>query len=341
MKLIKTEEAVGCVLCHDLTRIVPGVMKGPAFRKGHIVQEEDIPLLLSMGKEHLYVWEPDPSLLHEEEAALLMARVCAGEGVTFGPCSEGKIELFATRAGLFKVRKERLLRLNRTGELTVACRRGNTAVTEGAKLAGLRIIPLVIGKEKLEQALAPLAKEHLFTVLPFVKKRAALLITGNEVAKGLVQDGFGPAVKAKLAAYDIEVIYEKLTGDDPRTLCAAIGEAAAAGAQLIFCTGGMSVDPDDKTPAAIAASGAQVVSYGAPVLPGAMFMLAYLNENIAVCGLPGCVMHAPATIFDAVLPRLAAGDIITAEELSSLGEGGLCLGCDTCVYPACGFAGGW
>ncbi len=341
MKLIKTEEAAGCVLCHDLTRIVPGVMKGPAFRKGHIVQEEDIPLLLSMGKEHLYVWEPDPSLLHEEEAAQLLATACAGEGLEAGPCSEGKIELFAKEKGLFKVDKEKLLLLNSAGEMMAASRLGNRSVKKGDKVAGLRIIPLVIAKKKIEKVLAALGEGPVFSVLPFVKKRAALLITGNEVAKGLVQDGFGPVVKARSAAYGIEVIYEKLTGDEPRTLCAAIGEAAAAGAQLIFCTGGMSVDPDDRTPAAIAASGAQVVSYGAPVLPGAMFMLAYLNENIAVCGLPGCVMHAPATIFDAVLPRLAAGDEIKREELAALGEGGLCLGCKTCVYPACGFAGGW
>ncbi len=340
MKTIKTEEAVGCVLCHDLTRIVPGVSKGPAFRRGHLVQAEDIPLLLAMGKERLYVWEPDPGLVHEEEAAQLLASCCAGPGVTSGPCWEGKVELFAAQPGLFTVEREKLLHFNQAGEVMCACRWGQTPVAAGAKLAGLRIIPLMLAKRKLEQVVAGLQGRPLFQVLPYVKQTAALLITGNEVAKGLVPDGFGPVVKAKLAAYGIRVVYERLLPDQPALIQAAIREAAEV-AELLFCTGGMSVDPDDRTPAAIKASGAEVVSYGAPVLPGAMFLLAYLPGDKPLCGLPGCVLHDRVTIFDAVLPRLAAGERLSAAALASLGEGGLCLGCNPCTYPACGFAKGW
>ena len=180
----------------------------------------------------------------------------------------------------------------------------------------------------------------MFRVLPFIPKKAAIFTTGNEVFNGLIEDKFGPVVEAKLAEYGGEVIIRELLPDDPEKLAAKINEAAGAGADIIFCTGGMSVDPDDRTPAAIRDSGARIVTYGAPVLPGAMFLLGYLSEGgkeIPVCGLPGCVMYSKRTVFDLVLPRLIAGDPVTKEELDRLGEGGLCLGCSPCTFPNCGF----
>ena len=88
MKKIRTEEAVGHVLCHDMTRIIPGEFKGPAFRKGHIVTEEDIPVLLSMGKEHLYIWENDETMYHEDEAAEILCRMCLGEHMSSSGAKE-------------------------------------------------------------------------------------------------------------------------------------------------------------------------------------------------------------------------------------------------------------
>lgn len=342
MKLIKTEEAVGCVLCHDLTQIIKGVTKDAVFRKGHIVREEDIPVLLSIGKDNLYVWEADESMLHENDAALILCEMCENEGmVRSAEIKEGKIELMAAYDGVFKVDSARLKLVNGFGQMMIATRHGNTVVRKGDKLAGMRIIPLVIEKEKMQAAKALCGEKPLLALLPIKKKKAAIITTGNEVFYGRIKDTFTPVVEAKLAEYGTEVIYKTILGDDNEKVTAAIKEAVEQGADFVLCTGGMSVDPDDKTPLAIKNTGAEIISYGAPVLPGAMFLVSYCKDNIPVVGLPGCVMYAKRTIFDLVLPRLLADDRVTAEELAALGEGGLCLNCPTCTYPNCGFGKGW
>lgn len=342
MKLIKTEDAVGCVLCHDLTQIIKGVTKDAVFRKGHIVREEDIPVLLSIGKDNLYVWEADPKLLHENEAAVLLCELCENEGMLrSAEIKEGKIELTAAYDGVFKVDSERLSLVNGFGQMMIATRHGNTAVKKGDKLAGMRIIPLVIEKEKMQAVKELCGAKPLLELVPIKRKRAAIITTGNEVFYGRIKDTFTPVVEAKLAEYGSEVIFKRVLGDDHVQITAAIKEAVERGADFVLCTGGMSVDPDDKTPLAIKNTGAEIVSYGAPVLPGAMFLLSYYQENIPVVGLPGCVMYAKRTIFDLVLPRLLADDRVMAAELAALGEGGLCLGCEHCTYPNCGFGKGW
>ena len=337
MKLIKTTEAVGHVLCHDLTQIIPGEYKGARFRKGQVITEADIPVLLSMGKENLYVWELEPGMLHENEAAARLVRLCRGPGMAESEVREGKIELRAEFAGLFRVDTDRLGAVNAIDELMIATRRGNTAVRAGDKLCGTRVIPLVIREEKLAAAEAAAGEKPLLELLPFRLKTAAVVTTGSEVAKGLIQDAFTPVLIQKLAAFGIEVIYHSLPGDEPAAVLAAIEAARAAGPDLILCTGGMSVDPDDNTPGAIKASGARIVTYGAPVLPGAMLLLGYYADGTPILGLPGCVMYARATVFDRILPRLAAGVELTKADFVQMGEGGLCLGCETCRYPICPF----
>lgn len=346
MKLINTREAEGHVLCHDITQIIPGKYKGPAFKKGHVVTKEDIPVLLSIGKEHLYVWEKDENMLHEDEAAQILYEICAGTNMHPTGVSEGKIELIADCDGLLKVDRKRLAAVNSLGEMMIASRHGNTAVKKGDKIAGTRVIPLVIEKEKMERAKSVSAGAPIFQILPFKLKKAAVLTTGSEVFHGLIQDRFTPVIEKKLQEFGIEVVFHEVFDDDPAALSDGCLRAVGSGAEIVFCTGGMSVDPDDRTPLAIKNTGARVVSYGAPVLPGAMFMLAYY-EHVAgqagivpIAGLPGCAMYAKRTIFDLVLPRLAAGDEITAEDLASLGEGGLCLQCPVCTFPNCGFGKG-
>lgn len=343
MKLIRTEDAVGSVLCHDLTQIIKGVTKDAVFRKGHIVQPEDIPVLLSIGKEHLYVWEADESMLHENDAARILVDLCKSEGMSESAVKEGKIELAAAVDGLFKVDSKRLQLVNSFGQMMIATRHGNTPVHKGDKLCGTRIIPLVIEKEKMQRVQELCGAEPLLKLLPYKIKRAAVLATGSEVFHGRIKDTFTPVIEAKLAEFGVEVIHKEILDDAPEQITAAIKSAIEEkGAELVLCTGGMSVDPDDQTPLAIKNTGARIVSYGAPVLPGAMFLLAYYGETqVPVLGLPGCVMYAKRTIFDLALPRVLAHDIITAEELAALGEGGLCLNCDVCTYPACGFGKGW
>jgi hypothetical protein len=339
MKQISTTEAVGHVLCHDLTQILPGEFKGARFRKGHIVTEADIPVLLSMGKEHLYVWELEPGMLHENDAAARLVRLCKGPGMDETEVREGKIELRAAFDGLFRVDTARLNAVNAIDELMIATRRGNTAVRAGDKLCGTRVIPLVIREEKLKQAEAAAGERPLLELLPYKLKTAAVVTTGAEVAGGLIADKFTPVLVEKLKAFGIRVIHHSLPGDEPAAVLGAIRAARAARPDLILCTGGMSVDPDDNTPGAIRASGARIVTYGAPVLPGAMLLLGYFADGTPILGLPGCVMYAKATVFDLVLPRIAAGVTLGKQDFVALGEGGLCLGCPECRYPICPFGG--
>ena len=339
MKQISTTEAVGHVLCHDLTQILPGEFKGARFRKGHIVTEADIPVLLSMGKEHLYVWELEPGMLHENDAAARLVRLCKGPGMDETEVREGKIELRAAFDGLFRVDIARLNAVNAIDELMIATRRSNTAVRAGDKLCGTRVIPLVIREEKLKQAEAAAGERPLLELLPYKLKTAAVVTTGAEVAGGLIADKFTPVLIEKLKAFGIEVIHHSLPGDEPAAVLEAIRAARAAQPDLILCTGGMSVDPDDNTPGAIRASGARIVTYGAPVLPGAMLLLGYFADGTPILGLPGCVMYAKATVFDLVLPRIAAGVTLGKQDFVALGEGGLCLGCPECRYPICPFGG--
>lgn len=337
MKLIKTRDAVGHVLCHDMTQIIKDQYKDARFRKGHVVTQEDIPVLLSMGKEHLYVWEMVPGMVHEDDAAKRLLALCANEGMEPTAVKEGKIELRAARDGLFRVDSRRLLAVNSVGELMIATRHGNTPVRRGEKLAGMRVIPLVIEEAQLRAAEAAAEGRPLLELLPYRIRTAAIAATGNEVKSGLIQDTFTPVVREKLAEYGVETLEVVYSGDGVENVANAVKELRQTGAELILCTGGMSVDPDDSTPGGIRASGARIVTYGAPVLPGAMFLLGYLEDGTAVCGLPGCVMYAGATVFDLVLPRILAGAELTAADFAAMGEGGLCLGCRVCIYPNCRF----
>ena len=344
MKLIKTEDAVGHVLCHDITQIIKGVTKDAVFRKGHIVTEEDIPVLLSVGKENLYVWEKEEGMLHENDAAEILRQICQGEHMHPSDVKEGKIELIADIDGVLKIEREKLRKVNSLGEIMIASRHGDFPVKKGDKLAGTRVIPLVISEEKMQQAKDVTAGGAIFNILPYKKKKAGIVTTGSEVYYHRIKDTFTPVIEEKLAEYDIEIGGHEIYNDDPQMIENAIRSLLADGCNMIVCTGGMSVDPDDRTPYAIRQVTGEIVSYGAPVLPGAMFLLAYYREEgkevIPVLGLPGCVMYSKRTIFDLVLPRLTVDEILTAEDLNTLGEGGLCLNCPECTFPNCGFGKG-
>jgi len=337
MKLMKTEEAIGQVLCHDITQIIKGVTKKPVFKKGHIITKEDIPVLLSVGKDNVYIWENNANMLHENEAAVILRNICQGSNMHGSEPSEGKIELLADCDGLFTVDTQRLDKVNALGEMMIATRHGNFVVHKGDKLAGTRIIPLVIEKDKMAKVQATAGQEPLLQVVPFKKKTFGVVTTGNEVFYGRIQDTFTDVIIDKLGEFDATMEKHVVLNDDPAKITAAINEMLAAGLDMVFCTGGMSVDPDDQTPKAIKDTGAKVVSYGAPVLPGAMFLLAYTSEGKPIVGLPGCVMYSKRTIFDLILPRLLADIPVSAQDLSSLGEGGLCLNCKVCTFPNCGF----
>lgn len=337
MKQIKTVDAVGQVLFHDITQIIPGVKKGPVFKKGHIIREEDIPVLLSVGKEYIYVAEHDESMLHENDAAAILRDLCGSENMVASEPSEGKIELAAAVDGLFLVDEKRLQQVNSFGEMMIATRSSGFIVRKGDKLAGTRVIPLTIAKEKMKRVQKLVGDQPILKVVPLKKKSFGIITTGNEVFHGRIKDAFTPILRAKLEYFGCEMREHVVLDDNHEKITQAIWQMLDHGIEMIFCTGGMSVDPDDRTPLAIKNSGVHIVTYGAPVLPGAMFLVSYTKDGRPVCGLPGCVMYARRTIFDLVLPRLLADVEVTSEYLSSLGNGGLCLNCPVCTFPNCGF----
>ncbi len=340
MKTIRTEDAVGSILVHDLTRIIKDHSKGVAFKKGHVVRQEDIPVLKSMGKENLYVWEYKEGMVHENEAALVLKELCENEYMSTTELKEGKVELIAEVDGFFQVDVEKLNKINNLGEMMIATRSGNLSVKVGDKLAGMRVIPLVIDEKKLDVAKEIGGGIPILKITPFKKLKAGVITTGSEVYSGLIKDTFSPVIKEKLNNQGIVVIKHILCDDDPEKIKDGILTMKEQGADIIICTGGMSVDPDDLTPTAIKNSGANIISYGSPVLPGAMFLLAYFDDKTPVLGVPGCAMYHKITIFDIILPYVAAGIEIDGIHLAQLGYGGLCLDCPICHYPNCQFGKG-
>ena len=338
MKLVRTEDAVGQVLCHDITQIIKGVTKDAVFRKGHIITEEDIPVLLSVGKDNVYIWENDETMLHENEAAEILREICQSDNMTASAPKEGKIELTADIDGLFLVDTKRLYAVNSLGRMMIATRPAGTPVKAGAKLCGTRVIPLVIEKEAMAEAKKVAGDTPLLRLKPIKPRKVGVVTTGNEVFYGRIEDTFTPVIEQKLAEYGSSMVAHEICNDDNEKITAVIKKMLDEGCDMVLCTGGMSVDPDDQTPLSIKNTGANIISYGSPVLPGAMFLISYMPDGRPVCGLPGCVMYARRTIFDLVLPYLLADEPVTAEMLAGLGNGGLCLNCKVCVFPNCGFA---
>jgi hypothetical protein len=340
MKLIETKNAVGHVLCQDLTQIIRGVTKDARFRKGHIVKEEDIPVLLSMGKEHLYIWENDENTLHENEAALILEKATKNNYMLSSEIKEGKIELKTTIDGVLEIDLKRLNAINSLNNIIIATISNHYPVKKDMKLAGMRIIPLIIEKEKMDQV-RKIADETnpILAIHPYSIKSASIIVTGNEIKKGIIKDTFSQVVINKLEEFGVVIDSVSYSGDDTDVIVKQIHQARDRKSQLIICTGGMSVDPDDKTPKAISESGAKRSVYGSPVLPGAMLNISYLDD-IPVLGLPGCVMYARRTVFDLVLPRVLANIKLSAQDIQNLGNGGLCLNCEACHFPNCSFGKG-
>ncbi|MGN6717791.1 MAG: molybdopterin-binding protein [Candidatus Binatia bacterium] len=322
LKVIPVEQAIGLPLAHDITEIVPGKHKGPAFRRGHIVRQEDISKLLDVGKRNLYVMELERDELHEEEAARRLAKAAAGENLQLTDPSEGRINLVAKISGLLKVDSDLLFRFNSLGDLMLATLPGDRYVKERTVVAGTRTIPVIVKEELVRRAEALCREKAIVTVLAMPAKRVHLVVTGSEVFTGRIKDGFGPVVTKKVTELGSALESVKLAPDDPDVIAGDIKAAKQAGADVILVSGGMSVDPDDKTPEGIRRSGAVVETHGFPVLPGSMFLMAYLGDT-PVMGLSGCVLHDPFTAFDALLPRLLAGEKITRAEIMAMGHGGL------------------
>ncbi|MDI6744357.1 MAG: molybdopterin-binding protein [Thermodesulfovibrionales bacterium] len=395
VKTIPVTEAVGTVLAHDITEIKKDEFKGRAFKKGHLIKEEDITHLQRLGKENLFVLNIADDEMHEDEAAYALADALMGEGVKMeGDPKEGKINIIADRDGLLKINKDILTQFNMLGDVMCATLHSNTPVKKGQLVGGTRAIPLVVKKSVVEEAVAiansvkasehqsikdsdPLTLCHSDTscsgvieVKELRKLCVGIVITGNEVYYGRIKDAFAPVITKKLQEYGCEIVGIYFAPDDEELIETRLRELVDAGAELLITTGGMSVDPDDVTRFAIRRLGVTDIVYGSAALPGAMFLVAYLqnksgvsllrrpaeagsqesgvrmqnselripnSEPIPILGIPACGMYHKITIFDLILPRALAGEIIGRKELAELGHGGLCLNCKTCSYPVCPF----
>ena len=338
MKSIPVNLAVGTVLAHDITEIRPGEFKGRAFKKGHVVREEDICHLQRLGKEHLFVLQVADDEMHENDAAYAIAKAIMGDGVAIkGEPKEGKISIVAERDGLLKIDRDALLEFNMLGEVMAATLHSNTVVKKGQTVAGTRAIPLVVKKHIVNEAVAVGARaKQIISVKEIRKPKVGVVITGNEVYHGRIKDAFAPVITKKIEEIGGELAGVYYAPDDKAFIVDRLRELLKAGADLLIATGGMSVDPDDVTRFAIRELGATDVTYGSAVLPGAMFLVAYVGA-IPILGIPACGMYAKTTIFDLVLPRVLAGKRVGRRELAELGHGGLCLKCKECRYPVCPF----
>jgi hypothetical protein len=338
-EVVTLEEAVGFPLAHDITEIRPGEFKGAAFHKGHILQRDDLDHLRRLGKNNLYIIRTTPDEMHEDEAAEALAQALCGSGVGWSEAPrEGKISLQATRDGLFKVDIQALMEFNMHGEVMCATRHSNTMVKAGDTVAATRAIPLVVARLKVEAAIAAalVSPSRVLTVTALRKPKVGIMITGNEVFYGLIEDKFKPVITGKVCELGGEVLEVVFLPDDDTMIAEAATRMVGRGADLLITTGGMSVDPDDRTRFALLQAGVTDIVYGTPVLPGAMFMVAYLGD-IPVLGIPACGMYASRTVLDLVFPRILAGEKITRREIAGLGHGGLCLQCIKCTYPVCPF----
>lgn len=335
MKKVNVTEAIGMELCHDITEMRDG-FKGAAFKRGHIIREEDIPKLLDLGKRTVFVWEENAGELHEEDCARRMAAMAQVDGAHYTEPSEGKVLLYADIRGMFRVDTELLRQINRIGDLTIATLPDHYPVEPGDRLASMRIVPLVTQEAQILEAEALCRERKLLQLFPYAPKKVGIVITGSEVYTGRIADKFEPVLRAKLAKYPGEIVGVTICDDDLDMIVSAANAHLQKGADFLIFTGGMSVDPDDLTPTAIGRLGAEILTHGVPAQPGNMTLVAYLGD-IPVLGVPGAAIHLPTTILDVVLPQIYAGQRFTKAELTKLGEGGLCRMCRSCRFPNCTF----
>lgn len=335
MKKVKVQDAIGMTLCHDITAMVDG-FKGAAFKRGHVITQEDIPKLLDIGKQHIFIWEENAGEIHEEDAARRLSQMTTVNGAHYGSISEGKVQLFADQDGMFRVDKALLAAVNRIGDITITTLPDHYPVKAGDRLASMRIVPLVTEERQIAEAEALCADKQLYDLRPFKPLKVGIIITGSEIYHGRIKDKFERVARAKLAHYPAEILGVHVCDDELDMIVGAGRTLLAEGAELLIFSGGMSVDPDDLTPSAIREMGAEIVSYGVPSQPGNMTLVAYLDQA-ALLGVPGAAISRPTTMFDVLLPQIFCGEPLTKDDLIRLGEGGLCQMCDNCHFPNCTF----
>ena len=335
MKKVNVQDAIGMALCHDITEMNDG-FKGVAFKRGHIIRPEDVEHMLNIGKRTVFVWEDHAGEIHEDDCARRMAAMAPVAGAHYTEPAEGKVLLFADQRGMFRVNRKLLNKIDSIGDITICTLPDHYPVEVGARLASMRIVPLVTKEEQILEAERLCAEEQLLDLRPYQPKKIGVVITGSEVYSGRIKDKFEPVVRAKMKQYPGSILGVTICDDDLDMIVAAAKKHLEGGADFLIFTGGMSVDPDDLTPTAIRQLGAEIISHGVPSQPGNMTLVAYLGD-VPILGVPGAAIKLPTTVFDVLLPQIFAGDRITKEDLISLADGGLCQMCNACHWPNCTF----
>jgi formylmethanofuran dehydrogenase subunit E len=340
LKAVPVEAATGRHALHDMTRIIPGHEKGAAFKRLQEIGAGDICRLQKLGRQHIYAVEdnPDhPDWIHEDEAARAFVTAMAGTGVghTENP-SEGKAELYAEYDGMLVTDTELLEIFNTIPGLSCAGRHGYSLVKRGDKLAGTRAIPLFLPKSDFEKAMSLLENGLMFRVVPLRKANTGILVTGTEVFRGLVEDRFIPIIREKVEAYDCNVTATAIVPDDRKVISDEVVRMVESGVDLLVTTAGLSVDPDDVTRQGLMDAGITDMLYGTAILPGNMTLVARIGKT-QVIGVPACALYHNITSLDLLLPRLLAGLTLTRKDMAVMGNGGMCLNCEKCIFPDCGF----
>ena len=335
MKKINVEDAIGMAICHDITEMRDG-FKGARFKRGHVIQEEDIPKFLDLGKRTVFVWEENAGEIHEEDCALRMAEMTKLPNVSFQGPAEGKMLMIAEERGLFRVHTDLQKEINSIGDITISSLPDHYPVEKGARLASMRIVPLVTKEEQIIKAEELCKEQKLFELYPYKNRKIGVIITGSEVYTGRIKDKFEPVIRAKMQHFPSEILGVTICDDNLDMIVEAGQKYLNMGADFLIFTGGMSVDPDDLTPTAIRQLGANIISHGVPAQPGNMTLVAYLND-IAILGVPGAAISLPTTMLDVFLPQIFAGIKFTKQDLINLGDGGLCQLCKNCHWPNCTF----
>jgi molybdenum cofactor synthesis domain-containing protein len=340
MRKIKIEDAAGMVLGHDVTQIIPGEYKDPRFKRGHRIRKEDIPEFLKIGKEHIYVMDLKPGVLHEEDAARRLGHCFAGRNVDLSGPSEGKVTFRSKINGILGINLPLLHRINHSGNVILSTIHRHTPCNPGTAIGATRIISLTAPEKQIRRIETWCKKEvPVLEILPYRKLKIGVVITGNELFKGRIRDQFDHTAGKKIVHFGSRIVKKEVVPDDVHQISQVLLKLYNDSVDLILVTGGLSVDPDDVTRKGIMKAGAKILFYGTPVLPGAMSLYGMLGEK-PVLGLPACVFYHSATLFDIVFPRILAGQLLTRKEISLLGHGGFCQNCSSCHFPTCPFGKG-
>lgn len=342
---IPLQEAIGRPLAHDLTQIdAKNHKKSARFKKGQVITAEDIPVLMDMGRENLSVMEMSPGDVHEDDAALALGGVLCGDNLRLTQPEEGRCNLVAEKSGLLWYIAETVNRVNQDPDWVLSALAPHRPVLAGQTVAGFRIRPLVLEDYRVERAVAAVRGSKPFKILPFENLKVGLVTTGKEIFDKRVEDAFRPKLDEKLSRLSGTVIGQRYSRDTVEEISQAVRAFIEEGAEVIICTGGMSVDADDKTPGAIRSVCRKISFQGTPALPGAMLMLGWAKpktgeREIAVIGAPACVAFDDRTALDKLLPFIFAG-IEPGDLVRRWGVGGMCEHCHVCHYPSCSFAAG-